>query len=282
MRSGGVDQFRLIEAWSQHVRTFHTNDALADMIVLSGSVEAPAWYEGNSALRQDHMLCDIPAGGWKQAIGRREQLPPRKAAYVGVSARSVRYSLSDLEPQLLDAIVEPRTEAPVIGGFRHAFGPSPGAETEKAKMMNQMWAADAAAKANGGEGADGLIGIGEMAKRHGVTHRTLRFYEDKGLLAPRREGRTRLYTRRDNSRLKLILLGRKVGFTLREVKKMIDLYDPSGSNIGQLKYALDKSEKQLARLHHQRNEIDEAIGELNVLMTAVRSMLARAQPATSA
>ena len=152
----------------------------------------------------------------------------------------------------------------------------------RTKMMNLMGAADAAAKANekSVEGADGLIRIGEMAKRHGVTLRTLRFYEDKGLLAPRREGSTRLYTRRDNARLKLILLGRKVGFSLREVKKMIDLYDPSGSNTRQLKYVIDKSEKQLARLHHQQNAIDEAIGELNVAMKAVRSMLARRSPAT--
>ena len=162
------------------------------------------------------------------------------------------------------------------------LGQAQALETEKAKMMNQMWAADAAAKTHemGVEVADGLIRIGEMAKRHGVTLRTLRFYEDKGLLAPRREGSTRLYTRRDNARLKLILLGRKVGFPLREVKKMIDLYDPSGSNTRQLKYALDKFEKQLAHLHHQRKAIDEAIGELNVAMKAVRSMLAGRSPAT--
>ena len=158
----------------------------------------------------------------------------------------------------------------------------PTLETEKAKMMNMRTAADAAASASemDAEMADGLVRIGEMAKRHGVTLRTLRFYEDKGLLAPRREGSTRLYTRRDNARLKLILLGRKVGFPLREVKKMIDLYDPSGSNTRQLKYVLDKSEQQLARLHNQRNEIDEAIGELNVAMMAVRSMLAGRSPAT--
>ena len=149
-------------------------------------------------------------------------------------------------------------------------------------MMNLMRVAYAAGKANekSVEVADGLIRIGEMAKRHGVTLRTLRFYEDKGLLAPRREGSTRLYTRRDNARLKLILLGRKVGFPLREVKKMIDLYDPSGSNTRQLKYVLDKFEKQLARLHHQRKAIDEAIGELNVAMKAVRSMLAGGTLAT--
>ena len=159
------------------------------------------------------------------------------------------------------------------------LGQAQALETEKAKMMNQMWAADAAANTHdmSVEVADGLIRIGEMAKTHGVTLRTLRFYEDKGLLAPRREGSRRLYTRRDNARLKLILLGRKVGFPLREVKKMIDLYDPSGSNTRQLKYVLDKSEKQLARLHHQRNAIEEAIGELNVAVMAARNMLAMSE-----
>ena len=143
------------------------------------------------------------------------------------------------------------------------LGQAQALETEKARMMNQMWAADAVVKTHDmdAEVGGGLIRIGEMAKRHGVTLRTLRFYEDKGLLAPRREGSTRFYTRRDDARLKLILLGRKVGFPLREVKKMIDLYDPSGSNTRQLKYVLDKSEKQLARLHHQQKAIDEAITE---------------------
>ncbi len=91
-----------------------------------------------------------------------------------------------------------------------------------------------------------------MAKKYGVTLRTLRFYEDKGLLNPKRDGSTRLYTRRDKARLKLILLGRKVGFSLRDVKQMMDLYDPTGSNTKQLRLALDKSEKQLARLQKQR------------------------------
>ncbi len=98
-----------------------------------------------------------------------------------------------------------------------------------------------------GEAEDDLTRIGDMAKTFGVTLRALRFYEDKGLLQPRREGATRLYTRRDKARLKLILLGRRVGFSLRDVKQMIDLYDPTGSNTRQLRLTLDKSEKQLAR-----------------------------------
>src|SRR5262245_36845527 len=146
-------------------------------------------------------------------------------------------------------------------------------------MMELKTAADAAANANEVVEEDCLIRIGEMAKMHGVTLRTLRFYEDKGLLAPKREGSTRLYTRRDNARLKLILLGRRIGFPLREVKQMIDLYDPSGPNTKQLKHALDKSQKQLQRLNQQRNAIDEAIGELNLVIDVVRNMLAGKNPA---
>lgn len=116
--------------------------------------------------------------------------------------------------------------------------------------------------------------IGEMAKAFGVTLRALRFYEDKGLITPKRDGSTRLYTRRDKARLKLILLGRKVGFSLRDVKQIMDLYDPTGANTKQLRLTIDKSEKQLARLHKQRAAIDEAITELSGLMSDVRKMLA--------
>lgn len=125
---------------------------------------------------------------------------------------------------------------------------------------------------------DNLARIGEIAKKYGVTLRTLRFYEDKGLLSPQREGSMRLYTHREETRLKLILLGRKVGFSLRDVKQMMDLYEPSGSNTKQLRTALDKSEKQLARLNKQRQAIDEAIGELTDAMTVVRGKLAEQRP----
>jgi len=125
--------------------------------------------------------------------------------------------------------------------------------------------------------ADSYVRIGEMAKSFGVTLRALRFYEDKGLISPRREGATRLYSRRDRARLKLILLGRKVGFSLRDVKQMIDLYDPKGSNARQLKMTLDKSEKQLARLQKQREAIDEAIGDLTDAVAQVRRALAERQ-----
>jgi DNA-binding transcriptional MerR regulator len=122
-----------------------------------------------------------------------------------------------------------------------------------------------------------------MAKTYGVTLRTLRFYEDKGLISPKRDGSTRLYTRRDKARLKLIMLGRKVGFSLRDVKQIMDLYDPKGANTKQLRLTLEKSEKQLARLQKQRAAIDEAIGDLSETMATVRKLLAdRSAPIAAA
>jgi DNA-binding transcriptional MerR regulator len=137
------------------------------------------------------------------------------------------------------------------------------------------------ALSEGTNGEDSPMKIGDMAKTFGVTLRALRFYEDKGLLSPIREGSMRLYTRRDRARLKLILLGRKLGFSLREVKQMIDLYDPTGSNAKQLRLTLEKSEKQLGRLQKQRVAIDEAIGELETMMSEIRRRLSERTVASS-
>ena len=120
--------------------------------------------------------------------------------------------------------------------------------------------------------------IGEMAREFGVTLRALRFYEDKGLLHPSREGHTRLYSEKDKTRLRLILLGRRVGFSLRDVKQIMDLYEPGGSNVRQLKVALEKSERQIGKLHRQRKALEEAIGELEGLMTSLRDRIATRQP----
>jgi len=142
-------------------------------------------------------------------------------------------------------------------------------------MMKTVTAIEAMANANDafGEAQDGYVRICDMAKQFGVSLRTLRFYEDKGLITPKREGNTRLYSRRERARLQLILLGRNVGFSLREVKQMMDLYDPQGSNTKQLRVALEKSEKQLDRLDKQRTALDEAIGELQNLISVVRGTL---------
>jgi DNA-binding transcriptional MerR regulator len=115
--------------------------------------------------------------------------------------------------------------------------------------------------------------IGDLAGQFGITLRALRFYEDKGLINPQRNGTTRLYSHRDRARLKLILLGRKVGFSLREVKQLLDLYDPAGSNEAQLRATLEKTAKQEDKLIAQRDAIDEALAELRKLMSTVTHLL---------
>ncbi len=129
--------------------------------------------------------------------------------------------------------------------------------------------------------SDDYLRIGEIARSYGITLRTLRFYEDKGLLTPHRDGTTRLYSKKDIARLRLILLGRKVGFSLREVKQMMDLYDPAGTNAKQLRVALDKGERQLGRLEKQRQLVEESIGELRTAMDIVRKKLTERLPAAS-
>jgi DNA-binding transcriptional MerR regulator len=147
-------------------------------------------------------------------------------------------------------------------------------------MIETMHAArDAASESSTSpDDTDEFTRIGEMAKRFEVTLRALRFYEDRGLIQPRREGTTRLYSRRDQARLKLILLGRRIGFSLREVKQMMDLYDPKGANTRQLKLVLERSQRQLGRLETRRAALDEAIGELTDLMSSVRDRLEAPQP----
>lgn len=128
------------------------------------------------------------------------------------------------------------------------------------------------------ENPEELTRIGDMARSFDVTLRALRFYEDRGLIHPRREGTTRLYSRRDRARLKLILLGRRVGFSLREVKQMMDLYDPKGPNTRQFKLVLEKSQRQLGRLEARRAALDAAIGELKDMMASVQDRHEAAQP----
>ncbi len=111
-------------------------------------------------------------------------------------------------------------------------------------------------------GNDDYARIGEVSEQFNVTLRTLRFYEDKGLIAPKRIGVTRLYSRKDRARIKLILQGKKVGFSLREVKHLIELYEPGGSNTVQMRAIMNKSIKQLDKMKAQRAAVDEAIEEL--------------------
>jgi DNA-binding transcriptional MerR regulator len=115
--------------------------------------------------------------------------------------------------------------------------------------------------------------IGDLSREFGVTLRTLRFYEDRQLLNPKRQGMNRLYSRRDRARLKLVLLGKKVGFSLTEIRDILDLYDLKDGQITQLRVALDKFNSQITLLRQQKQDIEQAIEELTRTMEVVSGML---------
>lgn len=115
--------------------------------------------------------------------------------------------------------------------------------------------------------------ITDLAEEFHVTSRTIRFYEDKGLISPERDGLTRIYSRGDRARLKLILRGRRLGFSLQEIKKMIELYDPTEDSKEQMKYTLQKCEEQLAKLKGQRQDINEAIEELEASVSELSNFI---------
>jgi DNA-binding transcriptional MerR regulator len=115
--------------------------------------------------------------------------------------------------------------------------------------------------------------IRDLTKEFEVSARTLRFYEEKGLLAPRRNGEKRLYSRRDRARLRYVLMGKRVGFSLQEVREMLDLYDLGDGRRTQLQVALAKFQERTAGLEQQRADIDRAIAELARASLEIQAML---------
>ncbi|WP_296474269.1 MerR family DNA-binding transcriptional regulator [Roseinatronobacter sp.] len=104
--------------------------------------------------------------------------------------------------------------------------------------------------------------IRQMCADFGVTPRTLRFYEAKELLFPKRDGQHRLFGRRDQARLKLILRGKRFGFSLEELRQLLDMYDRDDSELKQLRKTYDIACERLADMERQRAELDEAIADL--------------------
>ena len=104
--------------------------------------------------------------------------------------------------------------------------------------------------------------IREMCETFSVTPRTLRFYEAKELIAPVREGQKRLYTKRESARLKLILRGRRFGFSLEEIRQLLELYDIDQHGETQLRAVYEAARERLADMISQRDELTQAITEL--------------------
>jgi len=115
--------------------------------------------------------------------------------------------------------------------------------------------------------------ISDLAGEFGVTTRTIRFYENRGLLTPRREGQRRIYSRRDRTRLKLILRGKRLGMTLREIKEVFDLYDMAHGEERQLERYLEILQKKRDNLLRQRQDLEDALSELEDSERRCRELL---------
>jgi len=111
-----------------------------------------------------------------------------------------------------------------------------------------------------------LLTIRQMCDAYDVTPRTLRFYEAKELISPIRQGTRRLYTRRERARLKLILRGKRFGFSLEDIRQLLDLYDTTGQNSAQVQRALELAEERLGDMIRQRDELTIAIDDLRQQM----------------
>ncbi len=105
--------------------------------------------------------------------------------------------------------------------------------------------------------------ITELTREFGVSTRTLRFYEDEGLLHPERRGRTRLYRAADRRLLQEILRGRRIGFTIAEIREIVHVYKEPPGEIGQLKLMMKKIDEKREELRQKRRDIDETLSELD-------------------
>lgn len=109
---------------------------------------------------------------------------------------------------------------------------------------------------------DKIYSVTELARELGVTPRTIRFYEDQGLISPQRAGNTRVYSYRDRARMILILRGKRLGFTLRDIREFLDLYVVDTTQVEQLQLLATKVRARIALLEEQRIAVEQTLTEL--------------------
>ena len=120
-----------------------------------------------------------------------------------------------------------------------------------------------------------IYSITELAKDLGVTPRAIRFYEDQGLILPQRAGTTRVYSKRDRARMILILRGKRLGFSLREIREYLDLYVLDTTHAEQIQHLRGKVRERIALLEEQRQALEETLGELREIERITDDALAR-------
>ena len=119
--------------------------------------------------------------------------------------------------------------------------------------------------------------ISDLAREFGITPRTIRFWEDQGILAPEREGSKRIFTRRDRARLKMALRGKRLGLTLAEIKDLIGMYNSTEDETPQLVKCLSVMEKRRQALQQQREDIEAVLAEIGQFEALCQQELTRRQ-----
>lgn len=120
-----------------------------------------------------------------------------------------------------------------------------------------------------------LYSVNQLAEELGITPRAIRFYEESGLISPRRAGPNRVFGRRDRARLVLILRGKRLGFALGEIREYLDLYESDRSQVAQMRSLLELTRQRMAGLEKQRRDLEQTLGELRSIERQALDALAQ-------